>query len=194
MEMGVKSHEAWLKSEFYHIYVLCAIGVRSRSSFRVTPCRLPWCWCRQNNWSCTEISPFTDCNETHFFCKFWIQSLDMQPFYWFKWYKCLKMAFKMSQEFPTASLDITEDFHILHSAYVYICCSILKAETYNWLPNTHTHTHTHTRARARARVRTTSNNYKQKATGHVTSLANGHFTGSEAPFVTVNCDRLLKGH
>ena len=48
----------------------------------------------------------------------------------------------MSQEFPTASLDITEDFHILHIAYVYICYSILKAKTYNWLPNTHTHTHT----------------------------------------------------
>ena len=50
----------------------------------------------------------------------------------------------MSQEFPTASLDITEDFHILHSAYVYICSSILKAKTYNWLLNTHTHTHAHT--------------------------------------------------
>ena len=49
------------------------------------------------------------------------------------------MAFKMSEEFPTASRDITEDFHILHSAYVYICYSILKAKTYNWLPNTHTH-------------------------------------------------------
>ena len=53
------------------------------------------------------------------------------------------MAFKMSQEFPT-TLDITEDFHILHSAYVYICYFILKAKTYNWLPNTRTHTHTHT--------------------------------------------------
>ena len=81
------------------------------------------------------------------------------------------MAFKMSQEFQTASMDITEDFHILHSAYVHICYSILKAKTCNWLPK-HTHTHTHT-----------SNNYKQKATGHVTSLANGHFTGSDAPFV-----------
>ena len=50
------------------------------------------------------------------------------------------MACKMSQEFPTTSLNITEDFHILHSAYVYICYSILKAKTYNWLPNTHTHT------------------------------------------------------
>ena len=29
----------------------------------------------------------------------------------------------------------------------------------------------------------TSNNYKRKATGHATSLANGHFTGSEVPFV-----------
>ena len=25
----------------------------------------------------------------------------------------LKMAFKMSQEFPTASVDITEDFHVM---------------------------------------------------------------------------------
>ena len=75
----------------------------------------------------------------------------------------------MSQEFPTASLDITEDFHILHSAYVYICYSILKAKTYNWLPNTHTHTHTHM----------TSNNYKQKAIEHVASLATGHLTGSD---------------
>ena len=103
-EMGVKSQKAWLKKEFHHICLsvcLCAIDVWSRSSFRVTSCRFPQCWCRQNNWSCTEISPFTDCNETHFFCKFWIQSLDMQPFYWFKWYKWLKMAFKMSQELPT---------------------------------------------------------------------------------------------
>ena len=29
----------------------------------------------------------------------------------------------------------------------------------------------------------TSNNYKQKATEHVTSLANGHFTGSDASFM-----------
>ena len=43
------------------------------------------------------------------------------------------MAFKMSEEFPSSSLDITEDFYILHSAYMYICYSILKAKTYNWL-------------------------------------------------------------
>ena len=51
-----------------------------------------------------------------------------------------KMAFKMSQVFPTASLDITEDFHILHNVYLYICYSILKAKAYNRLPNTHRHT------------------------------------------------------
>ena len=79
------------------------------------------------------------------------------------------MAFKMTQEFSTAFLDITKDFHILHSAYICISYSILKAKTYNWLQNTHT--------------RMTSNNYKQKATGHVTSLANGHFTDADAPFV-----------
>ena len=38
---------------------------------------------------------------------------------------------------------------------------------------TNIHTHTHT----------TSNNYKHKATGHNTFLANGHFAGSEAHFV-----------
>ena len=54
----------------------------------------------------------------------------------------LKMAFKISQEFPSASLDITEDFHILHSVYVYICYSILKTKIYNWHYK-HTHTHTH---------------------------------------------------
>ena len=51
----------------------------------------------------------------------------MKPFDWFEWY----MWLKMSQEFSTASMDITEDFYILHSAYVYICYSILNAETYN---------------------------------------------------------------
>ena len=52
----------------------------------------------------------------------------MKPFNWFEWYIWLKMAFKMSQEFPTASLDITEDFHILHSAYVHL---LLHAQSKN---------------------------------------------------------------
>ena len=87
--------------------------------------------------------------------------------------------------FPTASLGIAEDFHILHSAYVYICYSILKAKTYNWLlthTHTHTHTHSHTHTHTHTRTHMTINNYKQKATGHVTSLANGHVTGSDAHF------------
>ena len=42
----------------------------------------------------------------------------------------------MSQEFPTASLDITEDFHILHSAYVCIRYSILEAKTYSNITHT----------------------------------------------------------
>ena len=90
---------------------------------------------------CVLTSPFTDSNKTHLCCKFWLLSLDMKPFDWFERYLRPKMVFKMSQEYPTASLDITEDFRILHSAYVYICYWILKANTYNWL---HTHTHTHT--------------------------------------------------
>ena len=59
-----------------------------------------------------------------------------------------------------------EDFHILHSAYVYICCSILKVKTYNWLPNTHT--------------TATTTNKKQLGTSHrlliVNSLAQTHLS------------------
>ena len=81
----------------------------------------------------------------------------MKPFYLFKWYKGLKIAFKMTQKFLTASFDITRDFHILHSSYVYICYSILKTTTYNCLPNTHTHTHTHTHTRDQQQLQTKSN-------------------------------------
>ena len=69
------------------------------------------------------------------------------------------MAFEMSQEFLTASLDITKDFCILHSASIYICDSILKVKTYNWLPHTHTHTHA-------------SNDYKQKEQFSNTQIKN----------------------
>ena len=71
------------------------------------------------------------------------------------------MAFKMSQEFPTASLDI----FIFCTMLTFVIPSSKQKHTTGSL------THTHM----------TSNNYKQKATGHVTSL--GHFTGSDAPFV-----------
>ena len=147
LEMGVKSHEAWLKSEFYHICLsvcLCTTDVWSRSSFWVTLCRLPQCWCRRNNWSCTEISPFTDCSKTHFCCKSLIHSLDMKPFYWLKWYKWLKMAFKMSQEFPTASLDITDDFHIFYTVLTYTFVIPFSKQKHSTGSLTHTHTHTHT--------------------------------------------------
>ena len=73
------------------------------------------------------------------------------------------MAFKMSQEFPTASLDI----FIFYTMLTFVIPFSKQKHTTGSL------THTHM----------TSNNYKQKATGHVTSLANGHFTGSDAPFV-----------
>ena len=88
-----------------------------------------------------------------FIHKIWSRFIDLN-------YMWLKMAFKMFQEFPTATLDITEDFLILRSAYVYVCYSILKAKTYNWLPNTHTHTHTHTWL-------ATTTNKKQLGTSHL---------------------------
>ena len=84
----------------------------------------------------------------------------------------------MSQEFPTASMDITKDFHILHSAYTVLTYTLVissSKQKYTTDSLTHTHTHTHTQ--------NGSNNNKQKATGHITSLANGHVTGSDAPFV-----------
>ena len=77
----------------------------------------------------------------------------------------------MSQVFLTASFDITDDFHILHSAYKVTYTFVIPSLKQKFTTGSLTHTHT------------TINNYKQKATGHVTSLANGHFTGSEAPFV-----------
>ena len=50
-------------------------------------------------------------------------------------------------------------------------------------PHTHTHSHTHTHTHTHAHAHNSNSNYKQKATGHVTSLANGHLTGSDALFV-----------
>ena len=68
------------------------------------------------------------------------------------------MAFKMSQEFPTASLDITEDFHIYTvPTYTFVIPPSKQKHTTGSL----THTHTGN-----------SNNYKQKAAGHITSFAN----------------------
>ena len=43
---------------------------------------VPQCWRRQNNRSCTDDLPFrlTDCNQTHFYCQFWLHSLDKNLF------------------------------------------------------------------------------------------------------------------
>ena len=40
-------------------------------------------WCRQSNRSCTDDSPSTERNQTHFCDKFWRHSLDTHPFDWF---------------------------------------------------------------------------------------------------------------
>ena len=92
------------------------------------------------------------------------------------------MALKVSQEFPTASLDITEDFHILLTQCLRIHLFFHPQSKNIQMTHTHAHAHAHTHARARASA-DNSNIYKQKATGHVTSFANGYLTGSDAPFV-----------
>ena len=83
------------------------------------------------------------------------------------------MAFKMSQEFPTASMDITKDFHILHSAYTVLTYTLVISSskqkyTTDSLTHTHTHTytHTHTHTRARARATATTTNKNQLDTSH----------------------------
>ena len=76
----------------------------------------------------------------------------------------------MYQEFPNASSPwILPKIFIFYTVltYTFVIPSSKQKHTTGSL------THTHM----------TSNNYKQKATGHITLLANGHFTGSEAPFV-----------
>ena len=42
-----------------------------------------------------------------FCCKCWVYLLSMTLFEWFWWYMWPKMAFKMFQEFPTISLNIS---------------------------------------------------------------------------------------
>ena len=144
LEMGVKSHEARLKSEFYHICLsvcLCAIDVWSRSSFRVTPCRLPLCW--QNNWLCTEISHFTDYNKTHFCRKFLIHSLNMKPLYWFKWCKWLKWHLKSPRNFRSPPRILPKIF-IFYTMLTYTFVTPSSKQKHTTGSQTHTHTQ-HTR-------------------------------------------------
>ena len=118
LQMGVKSHEAWLKSAFYHTNVSFSMFMRHCHwrSFRVTPCRLPRCWCRQNNWSCTDNLPFTDCNKTHICCKFWLHSLDMKLFEWFEWYCHPKWHIKCPRNFQLLPWILPKYFH--HMVYL----------------------------------------------------------------------------
>ena len=41
--------------------------------------------------------PFTDCNQSHFCCEYWLHSLYMTLFEWFWRCMCPKIAFKMSR-------------------------------------------------------------------------------------------------
>ena len=91
------------------------------------------------------------------------------------------MAFKMSQEFPTTS-SITEDFHKSYTVLTHTF--VIPSSKQKHTPGSLTHTHTP--------AKTT-----QKAAGHVTLLANGHLTGSDAPFEceipTTSSDKMANG-
>ena len=99
------------KSDSYHI-IFCVFSVCTCSfdvwpSFQVTTCIFPLCQCWQNNWLCMERHKY---DQTNFYCKFWLHSLDVNLFESFWWYLWLKMVFKMSQDIPTTSLAITYNF------------------------------------------------------------------------------------
>ena len=59
----------WVLSHVCLSVLVCAIDVWSRSSFPVTTCAFPQCWCWQNNRSYAEDSLLTNYNQTHFCCK-----------------------------------------------------------------------------------------------------------------------------
>ena len=85
------------------------------------------------------------------------------------------VIFKMSEEYSDRLLGYFPKIFIFYTVltYTFVIPPSKQKHTTRSLTHTHTHTHTHM----------TSNNYKQRATGHVTSLANDYFTGSDAPFV-----------
>ena len=72
----------------------------------------------------------------------------------------------MSQECRPPPWILPKIF-IFYTVLTFVIPSSKQKHTTGSLTHTHTHTHDH----------------KQKATGHITSLANGHFTGSDAPFM-----------
>ena len=82
------------------------------------------------------------------------------------------MAFRIPGNFHLPPWILPKIF-IFYTVLTYTFVSPSSKQKHTSGSLTHTHIHTHM----------TSNSYKQKATGHVTSLANGHFPGSDAPFV-----------
>ena len=113
-----------------------------------------------------KISPFTDCNKTHFCCKFVIHSLDTSCLTDLNDVRDSKWHVKCPRNFQPPPLILPKIF-IFYTVlmYTFIIPSSKQKHTIGSLTNTHTHTHTHT----------TINNYKQKATGHVTSLAKSNW-------------------
>ena len=85
--------------------LLSDIKFWSWSSFWVTV-HASWVLCRQKIDRVLRTHPFTDCNQAHLCRKCSLHSLNMTLFQLF-WYLWPTMASKMSEEFPTVSLDIT---------------------------------------------------------------------------------------
>ena len=83
LEMGVKKSrgltEKWVLSH------LIVFHVRSRSTEFPSNTRAGFLSADVGKTiDCVLKSHLLYCNKTHFCCKFWIHSLDVKPFYWFK--------------------------------------------------------------------------------------------------------------
>ena len=83
----------------------CFANVSTQEACMITPAETR---SRSNVWKEHIIRTLKDTNmiKLTFCCKLWVYLLCVTPFGWFWWYNLWpKMAFKMSQEFLTASLD-----------------------------------------------------------------------------------------
>lgn len=76
---------------------------------RMRQCRLIEIWLPSNDVHFSSVLNVGKlCNKTNFCCTFCLYSLDMKLFDWSDSYLWPKIAFKMSREFPTSYLDITQ--------------------------------------------------------------------------------------
>ena len=93
------------------VCILCSFDIWP-SFLQVTTCIFPMCQCWQNNWLCMEYlhTERHKYDQTNFYCKFWLHSLDVNLFESFQSYLWPKMVFKMSQDIPTTALAITYNF------------------------------------------------------------------------------------